>query len=69
MTNLDWIRTADKKDLAEFLEKTVERPCAFCRYGYNYNGCDGSCPDVKIEDWLDERHIVRRDDNEIQSRR
>ena len=55
MTNLEWIRTADKKELAEFLDRLIDTPCAFCKYG-NGRGCDGSCPSVSIEDWLGEYH-------------
>lgn len=57
MTNLEWIRTADKKELAEFLDRLIDTPCAFCKYGNgNYRGCDGSCSSVSIEDWLGEHH-------------
>ena len=50
MTNADKIRGMTDEQLAEFLDRLIESPCRFCRYG-DGNSCDGSCDEATI-DWL-----------------
>ena len=59
MTNLEWIRTADKKELAEFLDRLVDAPCAFCPYYDDDFDCVNLAPNSCVEGrlaWLKQEH-------------